>query len=79
MYGLFVEHGPLTLSLQAGDLTGTKLFMKSNPYSWHSLTDIFYVDQPVGTGYSTCDSDGYVADENQMGQDFVSSRLFMFI
>jgi len=79
MLGLFTENGPLLMGLAEDDQNGTNLIMQPNPYSWHNLTDIFYVDQPVGTGYSTCDPDGYVVDEDQMGQDFVSSRLFTFI
>jgi len=42
-----------------------------NPWSWHQLADIFFVDQPVGTGFSTADAEGFVANEDQMGQDFV--------
>lgn len=71
MYGLFAENGPLLVSLADGATTNTSLVMKPNPYSWHNLTDIFYVDQPVGTGYSTSDATGYVADEDQTGTDFV--------
>jgi len=25
----------------------------SNPWSWHRLTNIVFIEQPVGTGYST--------------------------
>jgi len=79
MLGLFTENGPLLMGVAEGDQTGTNLIMQPNPYSWHNLTDIFYVDQPVGTGYSTCDPNGYVADEDQMGQDFVSFfSLYLF-
>ncbi|KAJ7840852.1 alpha/beta-hydrolase [Mycena olivaceomarginata] len=42
-----------------------------NNYSWHQLADTIWVDQPVGTGYSTSDATGYVPDEDQMGADFV--------
>ena len=73
MLGLFTELGPLSLSV---DPTGG-VVMKQNPYSWHNLTDIFFVDQPVGTGYSTVDSNGYIADEDQMGSDFVSVPFFV--
>jgi carboxypeptidase D len=44
----------------------------SNPYSWHQQADVFYIDQPVGTGFSTADSDGgYVVDEGQVASDFI--------
>ena len=68
MLGLFTELGPLSVSVDPG----RNVVMEQNPYSWHNLTDIFFIDQPVGTGYSTVDSDGYIADEDQMGSDFVS-------
>ncbi|EMD31271.1 hypothetical protein CERSUDRAFT_119819 [Gelatoporia subvermispora B] len=63
MIGLFEEHGPIHV-LANGSLV-------SNPFAWINLVDAFYVDQPVGTGFSTADSTGYIADEDQMGQDFV--------
>ena len=75
MDGLFNENGPLHVELADGDTTGKKLIMTQNPYSWHNLTDMFYVDQPVGTGYSTADRHGYVANEDQVGLDFVSTHF----
>jgi hypothetical protein len=30
-----------------------------------------WVDQPVGTGFSTADSSGYINSEDQMGEDFL--------
>jgi carboxypeptidase D len=76
MYGLFTELGPLHVSLGPD---GRNLVMKQNPYSWHNLTDIFFVDQPVGTGYSTAESNGYIADEDEMGRDFVSISLSTYV
>ena len=69
----------------------------ANNYSWDKLADYVWIDQPVGTGYSTADKSGYgeflsicmsricahvapcdtVADEDQMGVDFVSTLLFL--
>lgn len=77
MYGLFSEHGPLRYGLNSPDADSTdtssySLGITENPWSWHKLSDIFYIDQPVGTGYSTSDSRGYIVDEDQMGVDFVS-------
>ncbi|OCH83865.1 alpha/beta-hydrolase [Obba rivulosa] len=63
MIGLFEEHGPVHV-LANGSLV-------SNPFAFTNLVDSIYVDQPVGTGFSTADSTGYIADEDQMGQDFV--------
>ncbi|KIM27100.1 hypothetical protein M408DRAFT_24847 [Serendipita vermifera MAFF 305830] len=72
MDGLFNENGPLRVALADGDTTGKNFIMTPNPYSWTNLTDMFYVDQPVGTGYSTSDRHGYVADQDQVGEDFTN-------
>ncbi|KAJ7726259.1 alpha/beta-hydrolase [Mycena maculata] len=61
--GLMTENGPL-------HVTGNYSIVKNN-FSWNNLADTFWIDQPVGTGYSTADVDGYVPDEDQMGRDFV--------
>ncbi|KAJ7655810.1 alpha/beta-hydrolase [Mycena polygramma] len=63
MIGLMTENGPL-------HVTGTFSIVQNN-FSWNNLADTFWVDQPVGTGYSTSDATGYVPDEDQMGRDFV--------
>ncbi|KAJ7186601.1 alpha/beta-hydrolase [Mycena filopes] len=63
MIGLMTENGPL-------QVTGTYSIVPNN-FSWNNLADTIWVDQPVGTGYSTSDAKGYVPDEDQMGRDFV--------
>ncbi|KAJ7186610.1 Alpha/Beta hydrolase protein, partial [Mycena filopes] len=63
MVGLMTENGPL-------QVTGTYSIVPNN-FSWNDLADTIWVDQPVGTGYSTSDANGYVPDEDQMGRDFV--------
>ncbi|EAU90532.2 hypothetical protein CC1G_00916 [Coprinopsis cinerea okayama7 len=42
-----------------------------NRHSWDKLSDMFWIDQPVGVGYSTADADGYVPDQDQIGRDFI--------
>ncbi|KAI0773295.1 alpha/beta-hydrolase [Trametes elegans] len=42
-----------------------------NNYSWDRAVDYIWLDQPVGVGWSTTDSDGYVHDEDEMGRDFM--------
>ena len=71
MYGLFYEHGPMLYGLADDDATGKNYVLRENPWSWHKQSDIFYIDQPVGTGYSTVEVGGYIRDEDQMAQDFV--------
>ncbi|KAJ7112959.1 alpha/beta-hydrolase [Mycena epipterygia] len=63
MIGLMTENGPL-------QVTGNYSIVQ-NDFSWNKLADTIWVDQPVGTGYSTSDATGYVPDEDQMGRDFV--------
>ncbi|KAF7337172.1 Carboxypeptidase [Mycena venus] len=48
---------------------GTRLAPNNN--SWHNIADIFFVDNPVGTGYSTVGRGGYPADQEQVATDFL--------
>ncbi|KAJ7434538.1 alpha/beta-hydrolase [Mycena galericulata] len=63
LLGLMTENGPI-------HVTGDYSIVQNN-YSYNQLADTFWVDQPVGTGYSTSDATGYIPDEDQMGEDFV--------
>ncbi|OCH94794.1 alpha/beta-hydrolase [Obba rivulosa] len=63
MIALFTEHGPIHVL--------SNYTLVQNNLTWNTLVDSFYIDQPVGTGYSTSDSTGYIADEDQMAQDFL--------
>ncbi|KAG1872904.1 Alpha/Beta hydrolase protein [Suillus subalutaceus] len=45
MIGLFQENGPCLVN---ADQNSTIL----NPYSWNSLSNMIYIDQPIGTGFS---------------------------
>ncbi|KAI0767725.1 alpha/beta-hydrolase [Fomes fomentarius] len=45
MIGLFQEHGPCQVN---SDGKTTVL----NPFSWNNLSNIIYIDQPIGTGFS---------------------------
>lgn len=35
------------------------LSLKPNNFSWNTLVDTFWVDNPVGVGFATADSNGY--------------------
>ncbi|KDQ48904.1 hypothetical protein JAAARDRAFT_201343 [Jaapia argillacea MUCL 33604] len=62
--GFMEENGPLHVT--------NDYSIVLNNYSWDKLVDVFWVDQPVGTGYSTASNDGgYITDEDQMGRDFL--------
>lgn len=45
---LFYENGPYTINQD--------LSLKNNPYSWNENSNLLFVDQPVGTGFSKCAS-----------------------
>ncbi|KAF9454245.1 alpha/beta-hydrolase [Macrolepiota fuliginosa MF-IS2] len=64
LYGLFFENGPIHID-------EVNYSASPNNRSWSQLVDYFWIDQPVGVGFSTADSDGYVHDEDQMGADFM--------
>jgi carboxypeptidase D len=42
-----------------------------NPYSWNKLTNVVYIDQPAGTGFSSKHSSPNVTDENQVAEQFL--------
>ncbi|KAJ7915166.1 alpha/beta-hydrolase [Mycena leptocephala] len=43
--GLFQENGPCTVNADGNSTT-------LNPFSWNSVTNMIYIDQPIGTGFS---------------------------
>jgi len=45
---LFFENGPFSLR--------DDLSLKFNPYSWNNVSNLLYVDNPIGTGFSECSS-----------------------
>ena len=57
MDGMFLENGPFRFR------NGT---LALNRYSWYHNSDILYVDQPVGTGFSFADRGRYVVNEDQV-------------
>ncbi|KAF7354057.1 Carboxypeptidase [Mycena venus] len=54
-----------------GPIIVTKHSLGPNNNSWHNIADIFFVDNPVGTGYSTVGRGGYPADQEQVATDFL--------
>ena len=56
--GLFMELGPC----QIRDANGTKF----NPHAWNSKANLFFVDQPVGVGFS------YAEYGESVGRPFIS-------
>lgn len=60
--GLLTENGPFTW--QAGTFAPTK-----NPYTWVNLTNMLWVEQPVGVGFTQGTPD--IVNEVELGQQFM--------
>lgn len=58
---LFVENGPFKVNSDNRTL-------KINPYSWNNIANVLYVDQPLGTGFST--GDKVDTSEEEIAADF---------
>ncbi|KAF7320774.1 Carboxypeptidase [Mycena chlorophos] len=54
-----------------GPIVVTRDGLGPNNYSWDRIADMFFVDNPVGTGYSTVGIGGYPDDEDRVAQDFL--------
>lgn len=46
--------------------------LEDNPGSWNKFSDLLFIDQPVGTGLSTIDTDSYVGDLQEMAEDILT-------
>ncbi|ORX43278.1 alpha/beta-hydrolase [Piromyces finnis] len=62
MDGVFMENGPYTFD-EDGKIT-------HNPYSWNKHTNVVYVDQPTGTGFSYTKNNDIPRNEYDVGRDF---------
>jgi len=63
--GLFAENGPYRIKDD-----GVTLEFNNN--SWIQYYHMLFVDNPIGTGFSFCNNDSYVTNEDQMGAQFVN-------
>lgn len=58
---LFNENGPFHFDEKHPEK------LVENEYSWNKRTNLVFVDQPVGTGFSVVDDNGLVSSEEQVG------------
>jgi len=62
MDGVFMENGPYTFDRNDHIIR--------NPYSWNKHSNIVYVDQPTGTGFSYTNNNDIPRNELGVGRDF---------
>ncbi|KAF2840835.1 serine carboxypeptidase [Patellaria atrata CBS 101060] len=60
--GLLTENGPFTW--EAGTLSPVQ-----NPYSWTNLTNMLWVEQPIGVGFTQGEPN--IRNEEELGQQFI--------
>ncbi|KAJ9586802.1 hypothetical protein L9F63_019588 [Diploptera punctata] len=72
LYGLFEEIGPYKIS----ETTKTSLIM--NPYSWHKDHSLLFIDNPVGTGFSFTENEGFVRNQTQVGSQLYDALIQFF-
>ncbi len=77
LFGLFKEVGPI----RAGRNSKTKKPEATlNPYSWNRNASIIFIDNPVGTGFSYTNNNGYPNFVNESSDDlFIALQQFYTI
>lgn len=70
LIGVFAENGPFKAKSKHG--------LKLRKYPWTTNHNVIYIDNPVGTGYSFTNSDGYAKNETKVGEDLYNALLQFF-
>ncbi|ORX44025.1 alpha/beta-hydrolase [Hesseltinella vesiculosa] len=70
MDGLFMENGPYRVT--------PDLKLQLNDGGWNQHATVVFVDQPVGTGFSFSDGNGYMHNMTQVSEEFTTflDKLF---
>lgn len=67
--GMFTENGPYNLKFDR--LKNPSYEIHYNSYSWNNISNVMYLDQPLGTGYSHIKgSFSYRMTESEICNDF---------
>lgn len=67
LFGLFTENGPFNI------VTEDQLTLRK--YSWHIKANLIYIDNPVGTGFSFTDENGYSTNQDQVATNLYNALL----
>ena len=72
MDGLFLELGPFRID--------TNNNLRINPYSWHNVANVLFIDQPVGTGLSYTEDlkNGYATSDDEVNTHFYQFLVNFF-
>lgn len=65
LYGLFTENGPFDI------INEDKILLRK--FSWHLKANLLFIDNPVGTGFSFSDRNGYSTNQNQISTNLYNA------
>jgi len=72
--GLFLENGPFLLE----DQENNQAKIVKNKKGWNEKFHLMYWDQPVGTGFSYTDNNGYATTEKELSEQFFNGLQGFF-
>ncbi|CDW77106.1 serine carboxypeptidase family protein [Stylonychia lemnae] len=73
-FGMFTENGPYTVKFDR--LKNPSIETTYNNYSWNNFSNVLYLDQPLGTGFSYPTNEfSYRFTERQLSDDFYAFLL----
>lgn len=68
LFGLFTECGPFFVKDDGVNI-------EANKYSWHKKYSIIFIDNPVGTGFSFTDEEGYASNVTQVSKQLYNGMV----